>query len=649
MRTRTRLYLLESLMVGIIAFVILSLAFHLGAEQGLWGVEPELLNLNWLFCSVFILLMVHLRPRSVARAELWSGRERVAWTLIGVALLLVGIGGYILIYTQTEHVFVISWVSFSLPSLCFASARLLIFLGLLFLPSSVTGSRRIQVLLDSLISAGSLFAVGWFLLLGPLTLAPEKPLVFRLLNAYTPTANILNISYVLYLLLSTVAFFDSPGYTRQDKLERISAAYRVGLLVLCLGLILVEGTVFLVNIRLQLGVYRSAASWTDVGWITGALTIALAAYLRRFLPALMNERQIQRVEQLIPRLPLDVIQYIPYLLGLLPMLVLILNVFSDQPDQEAIRPVLTITTLVVISLVLIRQIITMRENERLIHEQEFTLEQLERASRELARQMALQAELNVAAKIQSQLLPQRLPDVTGLDIFAYSQPAEQVGGDFYDVFARPDAPFVFALGDISGHGLPAALLMTMTRTIFHTATHSLSMIDPQAILERTNGDLYEDFTEVGMFVTMFVGYYNPLTCLLIYANAGQSPILYCPKGRSAILLKADAPALGVLPTCSCTDHLLSFHEGDILLVGTDGLNESFNAQGEMFGYERLLKTVESLAHLSASELGVELLKTIEQFTRGYQQSDDRTFLILKGMPDSCQFVAVDQLPNMEIV
>ncbi len=645
----TRFYALLSLVAGFIIFVLLSLAFHWGADRGLWSIEQQLLTLSWLFGGIFTLLIIHLPIQPAARAEPWPGHERLAWTLLGIALFVTSIGGYALMYIQMERAFVVSWVSFSLPGLCFVSAHLLIFLGLLFLPSSITGSRRALVLLDSLISAGSLFAVGWFLLLGSLTISLDRPLVFKLLNAFVPTVDILNISYALYLLLSTLVFFGSSDRATTGKQEDLSATYRVSLLVLCLGLIFIEGTDFLVNIRQQLGLYRSSASWSDVGWVIGVLAIALAAYLRRFLPAITGDRQAQRVEMPVLRLPVEAIQYIPYLLALLPMLVLILNVFSSQPDQQEIRPVLTIVTLVVVSLVLIRQIITMRENERLIHEQALTLDQLERASRELARQMTLRAELNVAAKIQANLLPQRMPHVAGLDIFAYSHPAEQVGGDFYDVFARPDAPFVFALGDISGHGLPAALLMTMTRTIFHTATRSLSIIDPQAILKRTNEDLYKDFTEVGMFVTMFVGYYNPRTCLLIYANAGQSPVLYRPRGGPATLLKADAPMLGVLPTSSCSDHLLSFHEEDILLVGTDGLNESFNAQGEMFGYERLLKTVESLAHLPASELGMALLKTIEQFTQGYQQPDDRTFLILKGMPGSCQFATMDQLTSMGTV
>jgi sigma-B regulation protein RsbU (phosphoserine phosphatase) len=239
--------------------------------------------------------------------------------------------------------------------------------------------------------------------------------------------------------------------------------------------------------------------------------------------------------------------------------------------------------------------------------------------------------MDMAAKIQLQLLPQQFPHINGLDIYAHSYPAEQVGGDFYDFSAYKDRPFVFAIGDVSGKGLPAALFMTMTRTVLHTTARSLPSIDPKAILTRVNEDLYEDFSEVGMFATAFAGCYDSHSARLSYANAGHSPIIYCPAGGPAILLEADAPMLGILPTSTCTNHVLPFRTNDILVAATDGLNESFNADGEMFGYERLLKTVETLAHLPSKQIGNELLKAINQFTRGYVQSDDQTFIIIKGV------------------
>ena len=632
---RIRFSVLMGFMVGGIILLTLALIFHWGGDEGLSSVERLTLPSCVLFGGLLTLFAAHLYPRATENVEIWSRRGRLSSASAGIGLVLWAIGAFYFLYLQASgQMSVFSWNHLSLANLCFVITHLLILLGLFFVPPQILGSRHVLVLIDSFISTGSLFAISWFLLLGPLTLTPGRNLASRLINTYVPTMSVLILCYVLYLLLNTFAFADDPSHPVSDAQKAISTVQRIGLLVASLGIIIFELVTFTIHIEENLGTYKGSAAWTDLGWAAGAMMIGLAACLRRFLPAtteVENKSYRSRINRLTPRIRLEAIQFLPYLLGLFSMLVLIINVFSSQPDQEAIRPVLTIVTLAVISLVLVRQIITVVENERLIKKQTVTLEQLEQTSCELTRHMALQAELCVAAKIQAQLLPQHVPQVAGLDIFAHSHPAKQVGGDFYDVFARPDAPFVFALGDISGHGLPAALLMTMTRTVFHTATRSLSIIDPQTILKRTNEDLYEDFTEVGMFVTVFVGCYDAHLAQLMYANAGHSPVIYCPRGGTATLLEADAPVLGVLPTNTCTNHLLPFHEGDVLLVGTDGLNESFNTQGEMFGYERLLKTVETLAPLPAHELGCELLKAIEQFTQGYQQSDDQTFIVLKGI------------------
>jgi serine phosphatase RsbU (regulator of sigma subunit) len=622
--------ILISLMAGICTLLALSLAFHWGPGRGLLDPERVVWNLGRLLGITLILLMAHLRPRFVGNAELWSGSERLGWTLVGVGFITVAVGGAILRYLATigQRGFIV-WTSPSIPAFCIAIAPLLTVLGLLFLPLPTTGSRRILILLDCAISTSSLFTIVWFLLLGRLTLSSARPLIARLMYAYMPIMDILIVSCVLYTLLHTFVLTNAPSHSVSNVQRSTGTAYRISLLVLGLGLTVYGVTDFIVNLTLNLGIFRGNDTWSDLGWTIAPMIAGLAAYLRRFLPTIMNDEGEAHTKRPVLYIHL-LIQFLPYLLALFPMLVLILNGFSSQPDQQVIRPVLVLVTLLVVCLVLIRQIITMAENERLIKKQVVTLEQLEQTSCELARHVALRAELCVAAKIQTQLLPRQVPQVAELDIFAHSRPAEQVGGDFYDVSSQPDRPFVFVLGDISGHGLPAALLMTMTRTIFHTATRSLPLLDPQTILQRTNEDLYEDFTEVGMFVTVFVGCYDACSAQFWYANAGHAPVIYCPKGGTATLLKADAPMLGVLPTSTYTNHLLPFQEGDLLLVGTDGLNESFNAQEEMFGYDRLLKAVEMLAPLPAQGVGCELLRIIELFTQGHQQSDDQTFIVLKG-------------------
>ena len=154
----------------------------------------------------------------------------------------------------------------------------------------------------------------------------------------------------------------------------------------------------------------------------------------------------------------------------------------------------------------------------------------------------------------------------------------QVGGDFYDFLHLDGRPFTFTVGDISGKGLPAALLMAMTRTVIRAKVHDAPTPTPEHVVGRSNKELYDDFTEVNMFATVFVGQYQPLNREMLYANAGHSPVIYCPAGGKARLLKADGTAVGILPTSLSENQRLIFRPGDVLVVATDGLNEAHNEQ-----------------------------------------------------------------------
>lgn len=246
-------------------------------------------------------------------------------------------------------------------------------------------------------------------------------------------------------------------------------------------------------------------------------------------------------------------------------------------------------------------------------------------------QAKLKTEMDLAKRIQDHLLPQKLPQITGLDVWAASKSASQVGGDFYDFIVRPNQPFTFTVGDISGKGIPAALLMAMTRTVIRTKTNVMSLPSPQLILSRTNEELYDDFTELSMFATVFVGQYDSSSRELIYANAGHSPVIYCPKGGAARLLQADGTPVGVLPTSLSEDQCLSFSAGDVLVVATDGFSEARNPEGKEFGYDELISLVQSLVDLPAQALAEKLYQTIEAFSQSEPQSDDQTLVVLKGV------------------
>lgn len=246
-------------------------------------------------------------------------------------------------------------------------------------------------------------------------------------------------------------------------------------------------------------------------------------------------------------------------------------------------------------------------------------------------QARLKTELDLAAGIQLRLLPQHTPQVAGLDVCAGSRPALQVGGDFYDFIQRPNRPFVFTVGDVSGKGMSAALLMAMSRTVIANAAKFMPAPTPDVIMSRVNEDLYDDFTEVSMFATAFIGQYSRAHHELVYANAGHSPVIFCPAEGSARLLEADGTAIGVLPVSLCEKQTLPFQPGDVLIVASDGFSEARNARAELFGYDRLLRLAEDLRPQSAQQIRDGFFQAVAHFGAGQPQDDDQTLIVVKGV------------------
>ncbi len=251
-----------------------------------------------------------------------------------------------------------------------------------------------------------------------------------------------------------------------------------------------------------------------------------------------------------------------------------------------------------------------------------------RLHREALTRERLQTEMDLARRVQMQLLPVRPPRVPGLDLFARSMPALDVGGDFFDFIVAPDRPLMLTVGDVAGKGLASALLMAMAHTVIRTGAKYLD--SPAAVLRRVAADLYDDFSEVSMFATTFVAQYRATRCEVWYANAGHSPVMYCPAVGPARLIEADAMPLGILPDCDARDHALPLGAGDVLAIMTDGFNETFDLNDEMFGYDRLLRLIEAHADRSADAIGAALFAAVDEFGAGHPPDDDRTLIVMKG-------------------
>jgi phosphoserine phosphatase RsbU/P len=250
----------------------------------------------------------------------------------------------------------------------------------------------------------------------------------------------------------------------------------------------------------------------------------------------------------------------------------------------------------------------------------------ERDNIELAK---LQTELELAQRVQLRLLPRPTPSIPGIEQWAIFQSASHVGGDFYDYIDKKDQPITFVVGDVSGKGMAAALLMTMTRTAIRTVVNGAAVTTPELIINRTNSVLYKDYTQQSMFATLFIGQYDSVKNTLNYANAGHSPVVYFPAGREACLLKADGPAIGILPEGQSENHCLQFQPGDLLMIGTDGLVEASNNNGSIYGYSRLLKHIESLAEKPARVVAEALFRSVKEFSSGKLQEDDQTLIVMK--------------------
>lgn len=352
--------------------IICAVLLHLGG--GLWKFSPLVGALSGGLLTLFAALR---RLREDEEVEPWLGNERLAWILVGLGLMMWASGECIWRYYSSIH-------QAPFPSLAdagYAGLSPLVFMGLLLLPSSGVGSKRLLILLDSLITMGSMLSIGWYVLLGSLALSSNQDWLARFLGLYYPTTDIALLSCVLLLL------FRGQGTLYQ------ATARRVSLIVIGVGLCFFASSDFIFNVQQNAGTYVDG-TWRDLGWPLGLLAIGVAAHLRRYLPLTSDDMIERRLKRHAERSSIGLAQLMTY--GMLGVLccVLILNVFSSDPLQRATRSVLVLATMIVIGLVVVRQILTIRENERLTRRQANALERLEIANHQIEEQARMIAEKN---------------------------------------------------------------------------------------------------------------------------------------------------------------------------------------------------------------------------------------------------------------
>lgn len=246
----------------------------------------------------------------------------------------------------------------------------------------------------------------------------------------------------------------------------------------------------------------------------------------------------------------------------------------------------------------------------------------------VVRSLRVEKELEIASQIQTALIPHTLPRVAGCALAAACLPASHVGGDFYAVEKLTDGSLAFALGDVTGKGVPAALIMAMTRTVFR----ALGSVEagPSQVLTRLNEVLYDDLERVEKLVTLVVGRFDPALRRVTLCNAGHAPVFYRATGESDfLLLEPEAPPLGVLADLVAPTITLDLSPGALLAITSDGFTEARAADGSLYGLGRLaLRLGEPIEDLTT--LAHELLDDVAEFARGVPPADDQTMLLLWG-------------------
>jgi sigma-B regulation protein RsbU (phosphoserine phosphatase) len=244
-----------------------------------------------------------------------------------------------------------------------------------------------------------------------------------------------------------------------------------------------------------------------------------------------------------------------------------------------------------------------------------------------AAKASIENELKIAHDIQMSMLPKTypaFPDRSDIDIYGQVNPAKAVGGDLYDFFIR-DSRLFFCIGDVSGKGVPASLVMAVTRSLFRNIAAQTT--EPQKMVKGVNESLSSN-NEADMFVTFFVGVLDLATGHLDYCNAGHDMPLLISGGEVTVLeCDPNIPA-GVMPGWDYTLQHTQLKAGDTLFLYTDGLNEAENASHAQFGLEAIIQTAKA-ASPRPNELIDAMTQAVEKFVNQAEQSDDLTMLAIQ--------------------
>jgi phosphoserine phosphatase RsbU/P len=245
---------------------------------------------------------------------------------------------------------------------------------------------------------------------------------------------------------------------------------------------------------------------------------------------------------------------------------------------------------------------------------------------EVALRERMNRELEIAREVQERLFPQNYPIVAGLDFAGKCRPAQGVGGDYYDFLDLPDGSLGIGIGDVSGKGIPAALLMASLQASLRGQTISGSP-DLAKLMSNVNKLIY-DTSPSNRYATFFYGQYEPATRLLTYVNGGHNPPMVFRNGE-VLRLEEGGPVVGLFKPSRYTQATVTLAAGDIIVLFTDGISEAMNSADEEWDEARLMESVRACRDRSAVEMIDCLIRDADAFVAGAPQHDDMTIMIVK--------------------
>ena len=267
-------------------------------------------------------------------------------------------------------------------------------------------------------------------------------------------------------------------------------------------------------------------------------------------------------------------------------------------------------------------LLTVMGNVAAVRLENARLAQIEQAER------IMQRDLAQAAEIQRGILPEKAPMLPGLDLAGFNVPCRTVGGDYYGFVAYPEGRVGLALGDVSGKGMPAALMVMAFEARLRVLAEDEST--PAALVARLNKVTCANCPS-NRFITFFYGILDPATGELAFANAGHNPPFLVRASGIVERLSDGGPVLGILPFAPYNQQQARLEPGDLLVIYSDGVTEATNTSDEEFGEERLTGVLKAHRNAPASAIVSAIRESLNQFTRGAPQADDITLVVARRL------------------